>query len=458
MGDTLKRLHVQKLPAPSFTKLSVNNLNNYRKKPAQRLFDDYNDDERLEYLEIMQESLVYGLAKALEAKAPPLTLRSTYPAAYNPAPGRCVWTWETVRELKGDEPFEMGYLQTLMLRPSGALPEKLQKISPRMAWMLTGMRLRELHRCMIAVQEEAMEDGPSSYDVLYHLMNSIPYVGEPNHGIAARRYLDRPKIEPAKNSRRNIYQEWLCRIPHIGRGGRPRTDVANKRPLAELAAENPPYPSDLSPWLESLVEMGLERAKYYLEHLPEDTLRDPAKMEWMVQQREIQQRATHRFVHDAWESIYTDLTVTDTGYETRAVAFMAYCMIVDLCHRRHRRYLTAWSAGDLMPLCRMTGVSPAVFVRFSLDHRYRCGWMPIQESEIRLMVEMIQRIKIPAARRVANQNRDALVEEMKILADHAMQAGPMDERLQRIVDLADMPEWGIRGEDDLPEGVDELGW
>lgn len=457
----MKRVHLQALPAPLNHDMAAGALSVARKKPTQELMDAYIEEERMDALDIMQESLVYGFADALDQPYP-LTLADQYPDSYSPAPGRCIWTWETVRKVKGDMPFDSGYLQTLALRASQHMPKHLQRVSPRFAWVMTGMKLKEFHRCMAALQEELGDDLPSDYEKLYRMISSIPYEGRPRTFDRPRHYLRMQVPKAPGNSRRNSIQEFAVKVPHVGRGGVVRTDISNRMSLAKVLSLNPPYAADLGPWLDGLCEAAVARAENYLSKLPgnwgesqpDGAPGDIEKVRRFLYEDSVQQAAAQRFVHNKWLDVIGALT-DRTSANTKAADLLAYSMMAELVAKRNRHFLRSWRVQDLLPMCRLTGISPAAFVNFAMDHRQRCGYLPIPEGEIRLLAEVVQRINIPASQERVNAHRANLVKELHGLADKAAINGFTDARILRVMEHGDLPEWGIEA-----EAVDReaMGW
>lgn len=452
----MERIHVQKLPLPEGHGLPPVKASNHRRKPTEGTFKNVSQEDRETLLEIMQESLVYGHATAQGEKGI-LSLRDEYPEAYKPHPGRCVWTWETVRNLKGDAPFEIQYLQTMALRPTHQAAPEFRSVSPRMAWMTTTMKLAELHRCMAQVQEEAMEDGVSSYNTLHRAMMIATYdggraTGRDAHPPSVRsprklNYLRQgPPSRPPKNSRRNTLQEYALRIPHMGRAG-PREDIPNSKPVAQLIWENPPHSIDLAANMDALMREGQKflRTLFKKDHLAIPKGLDREEVQDLANEKEAREQAIYRVIRDNWSNIFRDLRAdSDIGMtETHmAVAIQSYALMRTIVYKKARTVMAPWKSGDIMALSRLTGISPAAFVNWAIFHRKRCGWAPIRDAEVHLLAEVVDSVPLPPARRTSIKNRSELADELRQQSAELESLGPEDDRIRRLAELGDLPEWG----------------
>lgn len=427
----------QRLPEPEAHKLSYVSLRNGTYKPTQSLWKYYDDPEKQDVLDVMQESLAFGFAKTQGVELP-LLLRKTYPDAYLPNPGRCLWTWDTVRKLKGDEPFDLSSLRRVWMRPSRTLSEPLRNVSPRLALHTTQMSMAACHRVMVAVQEQVGSVSPSGYNTVSRCLRTMLYDGLPTVYGSFR---DMVPSTPAINSRRNAIQDHALRVPRLRKDGRPFGTYTTD-PLPTVLFKHPAFGDDLMPGLLNLAKDAALRAERMLENskAPESylSLDDMEAMKAQLQDMETHKLASMFFVMWDWETVLKRLRDRHLPLEERTQALLAHAMLVEMVRRRSRKYLTSLTAQDVLAICRFTGFSPIAFLNYFTSHHHHLGWTPFSVGEAVALADMI------AAERPKTPREEALRDELVAEVEQWQVLVPPERhpRFQRAIDFGDLPEWG----------------
>lgn len=409
-----KYLKVQKVPHLS---------TRHGRRPAPNTLADQDD-----ILEVMADSLINGMATLQGATWDPL-LKSTYPKAFLPTPGRCVWTWDSIIQADPDA-VDINPLLNLSLRSSDQFPDVLKSVTPHFCKLLTGMRNAELARCLNWLHDQDVLATPTSAPDISRAHALQGYGASLDAGLSLEDVLLQENPEPPpRNSRMTAEQYYSLR------GAAPDATT----PQATITA--PPAPADLIPTLhrrflkaaDFLREKAREAApnedtKDLLEHIRTDDLTPhlPA--------------VVTTYLRGSWETFRMSDPRLSTSEKAEAALLRAMIQV---------QWYRPYHFQSVLGAPILAGVSPACVVRGALDMLRRTSVSFLEERHIQDMIDAIRHL--PKAKSAqAKANRSDLVEELNGLlkafigARDALSASMVDD-VWRATQSTAVPAWGLRG-------------
>lgn len=454
----IPNLLTQILP-PSKASLQKEVLN--RKRPSKGALDHYEPETKLDTMSIMQDSLIAGSLNALGIPFDP-EMEDDYPKAFEPTPGRCNWTWDTLMQLDCFQQHDLN-LQPLLaasLRPSSALPRHIQGTSPRLAAVTLGMNWSALNRCLNTISE-TYNRPIVRYSSLYSGMQTHSY------GIDIDRFIE-PKQEQTttamtKGTRRTILVHYaLTRVPRqTPRGMKelmgytepdleeddeddfPIERTLHDTPFSTALWENPPIDIDIGQGLYKdflrAVQIVCDQAQQALDQNTAHA-RDLPTLHYVLQAdlKVFAEVAIDDFLRGGWYWPNTTLPRDAT------IAALSRAMVTAVHQRKGtNRRLTA---STLIPLSVLTGVPVSTWLVYNLHHLERTAYSLFTENCIESLKDWV-RIQRPKTE-TQKTNQSALMDELNTLSAQTTRLldnldPDREAAVTEAVQERSMPMWGI---------------
>jgi len=397
-----------------------------RRPSAKDLLDHPDLDD---VLEIMADSLLAGMASLQGATWDPLLI-DTYPEAFSPAPGRCVWTWQNVIQVDPDA-VDLNPILNLSLRPSDSLPEVLRSVTPRFCKLLTGMRNAELSRALNWLHDQGVLPTRSSqHDIgRAHAKQGYGAMIDAKLDLTDLLYQEEAEQAP-RNSR-------LTQEQHYSLKGAPPDATL---PMATLQV--PPGPADLLPELHrrflQAADFLRDRAR---DAVPKEHNAEVLEYVRVRPLNHFMPEVCDRFLRGTWDTFRMSDPQLSTPDKV-ACALLRAMIQVDWYRPFH--FQSALGGAIL------AGISPASVVRSALDMLKRTSLSYLDESHIQNMIDIIR--TLPKAKSPqAQANREELVAELNDLLFEFVQA--RDDLNASLVDdvwrasrSGAIPAWGLMGQ------------
>lgn len=399
---------------------------NLRPTPAMIQAEHPDPSDQEELLDAMAETLLYGCHKACNKQTLDLTLRQDFPKLYQPNPGRCLYTWDTLIKLADRLSLPRPSIQAIMgvsLRPS-ATQEHLLGTTPMAALTSTGGYQSHMQR----IAEMAGLRQPKT-------SRMAEYFKFQDFGSQNERYfqLDGQDLEwrAPKNSKRSTSHHYAIQMDET------------TLPLQEILLRWPPVHQVLSYQLNR----NWEDARRHLLSLDKTPSTPHARytLRLAKQHKTIPVDVARLVLGCAgyngpipWHRLY------DPNIEPKEHATLMLARQV--LQQRWNKH----TCDGLIALATslLSGVSPAIFAKTSIDMLNRLGISFLSEGEIMRMVSYIEMLPEPRATRQREERQD-LIDELEDLAvefgqSRDLQSASLQEEVYTITtEPGSIPAWGV---------------
>lgn len=402
-------------------------------------------------IEAMQETILAGLAELQGLNMPP-TLNREVPSLFKPVPGRNLFTLADLLSYPQvqDDPDLMLWspFLNLALKSSENYPKALSRITPRMAIALTGMRISEFITVARHLAERDILRSAITKPDTYIMLRPQGY---------GRRYDDRLDLyaepaQPVRNSRRSPIQQHLVNAEN----GIPFEEDDERKGVPSSLLEHLPIDTDVGPSMRDafrhavgnvqrsarLALSGNRKASpYFVKVWNAAKERDLYALEAMT--------ITH-FMTGTWR--FAELYGEHLPIQEHLIEALTRGMVQWHYRAAMWRYQ---NPHVLLAAAIVSGISPAIFARASLDLYQRTGISFVAENHFDTLAESI-RLMPPSKSPAAEHRKMELCEELSDMQKEYVRLQDAQEpAVQLEIQLAttgsSMPAWGVG---DLPDDYD----